>query len=330
MSTSNKDRYIKFGEELLNQHIELVPYAQLIQDAMDELDATDASKVVSFGYDFLDDKLTGLFPGELVVIGGETGTGKTTFATNIVYKAANAGRKCAIFALEDRLNDYGVKALYFEMGKVRKAKGKKNFPWNAYRKNAITENREDYLADRKEAAERLMQNENVYFEKIKKLMDVDMLERALREQTAMGFELFLIDHLHRFDMSARGRDTKADYIEQLMTKMKQYQTETGARILLVVHYKKLDGQKPGLDSFKDSVSIVQNANYVINLWRDRSMRDTEVSSFQTEMYIPKSRNPNGECSFKLLFDPEVYDYQFLEVLSGTPLSKELEEQYAIF
>lgn len=329
MSTDKKAEYIKFGEKLLNEHIELVSFPDLIRLAIEDLDNTKPKEVVSFGYDFLDDKMTGLFPGELVVIGGESGTGKTTFATNIVYKAAQSGRKCAIFALEDRLTDYGVKALYFEIGKVRREQGKQNFPWNDYRKNQI-KNREEYLADRATAAERLFKNNNVFFEKIKKLMDVPMLERALREQTEMGFELFLIDHLHRFDMSQKGRDTKADYIEYLMTMMKQYQTETGARILLVVHYKKLDGHKPNLDSFKDSIAIVQNANYVINLWRDRSMKDQESNVNDTEMYIPKSRNPNGECSFKLQFDPEIYDYKFQEVLSGTPLSKELSEQYANF
>lgn len=328
MSTDDKkQRFIKFGEKILNQHIELVPIGDVLDAAIDELDNTDPTKVVSFGYDFLDDKLTGLFPGELMVLGGESGTGKTTFATNIMYNSARAGRKVGIFALEDRLTDYGAKALYFELGKLRKKDGKHNYPWNDYKLNKIEDPK--YKTYRATARGNL-DNENIFFEKIKKLMDIDLLEKALREQTEMGFELFLIDHLHRFDFSQKGRDSKADYIEFLMTQMKQYQNETGARIILVVHYRKLDGQKPTMDSFKDSIAIVQNANYVINLWRDRSMKDENVSQYETHMFIPKSRNPNGECSFKLLFDPEINDYKFQEVVAGTPLSKELDEKYANF
>jgi hypothetical protein len=39
-----------------------------------------------------------------------------------------------------------------------------------------------------------------------------------------------------------------------MVRMKQLQNLTGARIILIVHYKKLEGRKPLLDSFKDSIS----------------------------------------------------------------------------
>ena len=82
---------------------------------------------------------------------------------------------------------------------------------------------------------------------------------------------------------------------------------TGARVLLVVHYKKLNGQRPTLDSFKDAMAIPQNANYVINIWRDRRPKD--VRSFTTTFAVSKARNPNGEAMVDVDFDPVTGDYK---------------------
>lgn len=323
----NVDKYQKIGEELIKRHVDFVPFTQVIQRAIDELNATTPEDVVSFGYTWLDDKLTGLFKGELVVIGGETGTGKTTFATNIVYKASKH-HKCAVFALEDRLNDYGIKALYFEIGLLRKKDGKKNYPWNDYRKNVITDaSYKSYL----ELAQKSLENDNVFFGEVKKQMDVEMLEAAMEDQIEKGTKLFLIDHLHYFDL-LKGDASKADYVESVMVKLKGIQNRTGARVLLVVHYKKLNGAKPTIDAFKDSISIPQNANYVINLWRDRTLKDGEElfeDRYQTKIFVPKSRNPNGEFTIDVTFNPEINDYDSPKVSYGTPEEKQ-ESQEVIF
>jgi replicative DNA helicase len=259
--------------------------------------------------------MTGIFPSELTVIGGESGTGKTTFATQIILKASKE-HKCAIYALEDRLEDYGLRALYFEIGKLRKKDELKNYPWNEFRKNNI----KDILFNSyKNKAKQNLKNENIQFAKIEQLMNIDLLEHLIEEQVKNGVKLFLIDHLHYFDLLKEDM-TKADYIEKTMIRLKTLLNKTKASMLLVVHYKKLNGQKPTLDSFKDSISIVQNANYVINLWRDRALKKNNeipeklISIFggteqvETVFYIPKSRNPNGEATITVLFDKSTGDY----------------------
>lgn len=312
----NETDYKKIGNEIIKQKVDFLLFENVLTRAEEELDTTDPKTIVSFGYDFLDESLTGLFAGEMVVIGGESGTGKTTFATNIVYKAS-VHHKCAVFALEDRLHDYGIKALYFEMGRLRKKDGLKNYPWNAFRRNEITD--ENYKAYRTMAKESL-KNENLFFGEAEKQMTIEILEKAITEQIAKGVTVFLIDHLHYFDL-LRGDSSKADYVEQVMVRIKTIANKTGAKIILVVHYKKLEGKKPTLGSFKDSISIVQNANYVINLWRDRSLDEGEEvmgERYETKLFVPKSRNPNGECTFTLNFDPDTNDYKQQSVSYGTP------------
>jgi replicative DNA helicase len=291
-------------KELTCEEVEFVSFKEVLLSAIDELQTIEEKDILSFGYDWLDEKLTGFFKGELVVLGGETGSGKTTFATNMIYKAGE-NHKCAVFALEDRLNDYGIKKLYFEIGKLRKQEGKNNYYWNDYRKGRFKETPEflSYL----DRAYSNLKSDNIYFAKIEKQMNIDILEELIKQKTEEGYELFLVDHLHYFDL-LKGESSKADYIEQVMVRMKTVLTNTGARMILVVHYKKLEGKKPTLDSFKDSISIVQNANYTISLWRDRTT-EIQEDRFKTTFFIPKARNPNGEGTIEATFDPTTNDYK---------------------
>ncbi|MEK7180284.1 MAG: bifunctional DNA primase/polymerase [Patescibacteria group bacterium] len=298
------------GSEDVNEiEDELVlTFTDVVKVGMEELDLVDPASVISFGYEFLDNQLTGIFPGNLIIFGGETGTGKTTFATNILVKAS-VKHKCHIFALEDRLQDYGIKAIYFELGKVRRKQGLKNYPWNDYRKNNIKDPM--YVAYREEAVKNL-QNSNLTFSDCQEMMDIDLLEKKIEKRILDGVELFLIDHLHTFDL-LRGKSSKADYIEQIMVRLIALKKKTGARILLIAHYKKLDGGKPKLDSFKDSAAIPQSADSVVNIWRDRS---EGADKNKTTFIIPKTRNPNGEATFEIEFDPDICDYKFISSKSG--------------
>ncbi|MBI5573501.1 MAG: bifunctional DNA primase/polymerase [Elusimicrobia bacterium] len=292
-------------------------FTDVVKLGMEELDNTNPESVVSFGYDWLDDKLTGIFPGDMIVLGGETGTGKTTFGTKILIKASQK-HKCHIFALEDRLQNYGIKAVYYELGRIRHNGGLTNYPWNDFRKNCI---KDSMYSEFRQEAEKNLVNSNLTFSGCEEMIDIDKLEKLIEKKVLEGVNLFLIDHLHFFDL-LKGKNNKSDYVEHLMIRLALLRKRTGARIILIVHYKKLDGAKPRLDSFKDSVSIPQNADYTINLWRDRS---EGADRYKTLVIIPKSRNPNGETTIEVEFDPVISDYKFNNEKFGTgePATKEI-------
>jgi replicative DNA helicase len=290
---------------------ELVSLANLVKEAMEELDSLDGNECLTTGYDWLDDKIVGLFKGELMVVGGETGSGKSAFVTNICYKVAEKGHKVVMFALENRLQDYGILAVYFELGRIKKRFGEPNYSWNQYRKNEIKD--ENYLKLRKEA-EKNISHENVFFVKVKKQASIELVEKSVEQFVKEGVKLILIDHLHYLEMNGESKN-RAEFIENMMIRIKSLQNRTGARIILVVHYKKLEGKKPMLDSFKDSIAIPQNANYVVNIWRDRSTKDEKEN--KTTFYLPKVRNPNGEGTVELEYDYDLNDYKPLKTSFGT-------------
>ena len=296
--------------------IKSVTLSEVVEMSYQELMDTRPEDVISYGYDWLDSRLAGIFKGELILIGGESGTGKSTFATNIVYKASKTV-KCAIFALEERLENYGKKAVYFAIGKIRKSEGKKNYPYNVYIRgelNHLPEFQKYYAR-----AFDLLKNENVLFQKVEEKLSFDILKKRLEILHSQGVELILLDHLHYFDL-LRGNNTKSDYIEEIMTDLHLLLNKTGLRLLLIAHYRKLNNTKPTLDSFKDSISIVQNADHVINIWRDREEKgDSEMEKllkYQTTFYIPKTRNINGEATITVTFNPDTYDYTDPKETSG--------------
>jgi len=96
-------------------------------------------------------------------------TGKTTFATNIIYKASQK-KKCAVFALEDRLTDYSIKALYFEIGR------EKYYPWNDFRRNEI---RDPGFPERLKQARENLQNDNIFFADVDAGMTIEELEKVV-------------------------------------------------------------------------------------------------------------------------------------------------------
>lgn len=304
-------------EEATN--IKSVPFKDVLHRAYDDLSETRPEDVMTFGYEWLNQKLAGIFPGQLILVGGETGTGKTTFATSIIYK-----QKCptAVFALEDTLEEYGKKIMYFEIGKIRKLKDKKNYPYVAYLRGELSGDSEfaKYYA---EAYDNL-QSKYPFFQEIKNKIVWELIrERIKMLVTQQNIKLILIDHLHYFDLLANNVN-KNDYIERIVIDMKSVAKETGVAIILVAHYRKLNGNRPTLDSFKDSMAIAQNANTVINLWRNREQGITDEEKYKTQMIISKTRVIGGEGTINVIFNPSrgEYDLEDGGWRSGVPTREE--------
>jgi len=283
--------------------VESVKKSTVVNDAYTELMATDPAEIISFGYPWLDEKLSGIFPGQLVLVGGESGTGKSHFTINILYKSS---KPSAVFALEERLEDYGKKMLYFEIGKIRMADGKPQYPWNAYVRGEL--NAQPLFTEYVAKAYDNLKNDYPLFQKMEKRATIDLVEKRIELLAISGIKIVLIDHLHYFDLLA-GKDSKADYIESVVIRLRLLAIRLKISIIIVAHYRKLNGSRPTLDSFKDSISIVQNASTVINIWRNREEGISEEDRYKTHFIIPKSRDLGGEGKIEVIFNPKTGEYE---------------------
>lgn len=75
------------------------PLSDIVQEFRERLD-THVSEGMSTGYKIIDYALGGFQKSDLILLGGRTGLGKTSFALNIALNTALAGNSVAIFSLE--------------------------------------------------------------------------------------------------------------------------------------------------------------------------------------------------------------------------------------
>jgi len=82
----------------------LGPLSEHLAMAIDEVEEaghrSGTGTGIATGFGDLDRLTGGLTPGELTVVGGDTGVGKSLFVTNIALHVARAGRAVAVFSLQ--------------------------------------------------------------------------------------------------------------------------------------------------------------------------------------------------------------------------------------
>ena len=72
------------------------------------------SNSINTGYKELDESLGGFKPGELIIIAGRPGMGKTTFAINLIKNMCYANKRVAMFSLEMSESSLASKIVSFE------------------------------------------------------------------------------------------------------------------------------------------------------------------------------------------------------------------------
>ena len=214
--------------------------------------------------------------------------------------------------------------IFFKINELRKKDDKSAYPFIAYHKHEIKDLEFKAYQERAQQELKDIFSENVEIVKINKILDIAILEKEIEKKVAEGVNLFMIDHLHYFAFESKS--SRADAIQEFMNRLRMVQNKTGARVILIVHYRKLNGSKPTIDSFKDSMSISQNATVIINLYRDRggnafkhfdSEEDDKGTVNMTEIMIPKIRIPVPEVTFRAEYDPTINDYKDDSSVEGT-------------
>ena len=122
------DNKISAYDEIVNAHAhlgELISFKPSqgfsIEDEMtDTIEAIrdEESKLIQTGFDGLDALAGGLTRGEVTVIGGRPGHGKTTFLINLLANMIGAGYKCVMFNRELPNSELLKKLIALESGKL--------------------------------------------------------------------------------------------------------------------------------------------------------------------------------------------------------------------
>jgi len=242
-------------------------------------------KAIPYPWEGLNKKLEGLRTGELVLVAGGTGLGKTAVTRELEH-----------WLIKQTEDNIGIVAL--EEDWTRTVDGILSIEANA--KLHIDRIREEHSREELDILfdDLFIDNENndrVWIHAHFGSNDIDGIFSKLRYMI-VGCECkwVVIDHLHMM-VSATLEGDERRSIDSIMTRLRSLAEETGAGLILVSHLRRIDGNKghekgaeTDLSHLRGSQSIAQLSDCVITLERNQQADDPVVAS-TTRVRILKSR-----------------------------------------
>lgn len=270
------------------------------------IDNPEALKGVTTGSGFLDRLLGGIRP-ELIVVSGETGEGKTTFTTWLMWQLASYGYPCAIAPLEQSPVGDVQKLLRMEVG-------------GNFLDCTVEERRIAFARLAKLPLFMLDYDGHMSME-----MCVDII-RYIRRR--MGVKFVVVDHLH-FVVDPSVED-KTGAIEDVIRKFALLVKELEMCIILIAHPKNTQkdqrGQRQRVTAYdlKGASAIRQDAGSVLIVEKvapaKRSGKsDTDSATWpRSRIHADKIRSEFGISggNATLAFDP--YSCIYADTWEGTP------------
>lgn len=258
-------------------------YKQLLAGMVDRLDyrrEKNGADLVRFGIPNLDKAIKGLMPGDLVIIAGKPGTGKTVMATGLADKIAiKDGKSSLIFSLEmpkEQLIDRTVSSIS-EIEKDRIDSGELlDDDWPKLTKAVATLDAADVRVCDKPALP------------FSRLCNI-----ARFQHRAKPLHLIVVDYLTliRSDANTRHASRSAE-VGSHTRGLKALAKELGIPVVVLAQLNRgMDSRadaRPRLSDLRDSGEIEQDADIVILGYRDE--KSPEGKSGITEWEVAKYRN----------------------------------------
>jgi replicative DNA helicase len=230
--------------------------------------STDAASAPTTGLVDLDRMIGGWPRGELSVIAGRPGTGKSAVATSVVLKAAKAGHPTCFFSLEMKDEQLGSRMLtdlaFTASDPVH---------YEDILKRRVSSDR--HLAKLQAAQEQLV-GLPIHIEEQRGLTMAEIAARA--RKTAAAYEragnplhIVVVDHLHIVRASNRYAGNRvrelAEISDGLATLAKELNVAVVALCQLNRGVEGRDNKRPSMPDLRESGSIEEDASVIIFLYR---------------------------------------------------------------
>ncbi|MBS1149410.1 MAG: dnaB, partial [Myxococcaceae bacterium] len=281
---------------------DLIAMSELMEPALTLLDKMKGSAGgitgLSTGFIDLDNQLTGLHPGELIILAARPGVGKTSLAMNIALHAAKEGKAVGVFSLEmpsvQLVTRLLATAARVDMKKLRGGR------LSQTDMEKITETANELFSLK------------LFVDDSGALSSFDLRAKARRlKAKEPTLSLLVIDYLQLMHQKGKVESRQLE-VSEISRALKQLAKELNLPVIALSQLnRKVEerkGGKPMLSDLRESGAIEQDADVVMFIHREDEGEDGEGGggggSFKTtipvELIIAKQRNgPIG--SVDLLF-----------------------------
>ena len=270
--------------------------ADILTDTYKAVEEAHENKVlvtgIPTGYRGLDEKTSGLQPGEFVVIAGRPSMGKTALALNIAQNAsAQTGLPVGIFSVEMSKEQLSLRMLSAE-ARV-----------DSYRM------RSGFLSDsdlaRIQRAAGALYDLPIYIDDSPTISALEIRAKARRMKMEKGLCLIIVDYLQlmRGRASAERRELEISEISRSLKALaKELNIPVVALSQLNRKVEDRSDRRPVLSDLRESGAIEQDADLIIFIYRDEVYNKREGEPDRTaEINIAKQRNgPIGKVKLTFL------------------------------
>jgi replicative DNA helicase len=241
----------------------------------------------------LDSMMSGLQPGELVVVAARPSLGKTALALNIAAHAAIKNQKIVgLFSLEMSKESLVIRLLCAEAEA------------DSHRLRSGFANREDWK--RLTLALGRLAEAPLLIEDTPALSIMQIRTKARRLKMEKGLDLVIVDYLQL--VSGQGRfENRTQEVSYISRGLKSIAKELKVPVLALSQLSRAPEQRPGhgrpqLSDLRESGSIEQDADVVIFIYRERKPADeteedgeAERRGIEMKLIVGKQRNgPTGD------------------------------------
>ena len=250
---------------------------------------TEKTKGIPTGFPEIDRLIGGLVKGNLIVVAGRPGMGKSAFATNIGSYVAKHGGTVAHFSLEMSVNEVGWRILSGET-ETQESDYDINSP------------QYDIASRKSRDALEYMMDTGTYkyciFDKKSTLNDILRTCKKLKHRVK-GLDLVIVDYIGIIQTQNANKNlTRQQILGEITHRLKRFALEEECTVLAVAQLnresEKRNNHEPILSDLRESGDIEQDADIVMFPFRP-NMFDESEPEYIARVIIPKNRN--GQTGF---------------------------------
>jgi replicative DNA helicase len=248
---------------------------------------------VPTGFQDLDELLSGLQKGNMIVVAARPGVGKSSFVTNLARNVAvDAGAPVLMFSLEMSRFEIGMRLLC----------GEARVPWDKVRSGRVATEEWTRLA---EAAE-VLHEAPLFIVDSGSVNVVDIRAKARRLRSSKeGLGLIIVDYLQL--MSGHGRvENRQQEVAEISRSLKLLAKELEVPVISVSQLNRNPetraDKRPQLSDLRESGSIEQDSDIVMFIHREDS-DDPQVKG-KADIIVAKHRN-GPTATIPLTFLPQI-------------------------
>ncbi len=257
---------------------------------------------VPSGFNDLDRKTNGFQKGDLIIIAGRPGMGKTAFAINVAVNAAlEHSKSVGIFSLEMTTQQLILRMLA-SLSKVGVYNLRTGFLNNEQWNNVVM------------ALDKL-KKVNIYIDDSSFVTATDIRTKARKMKIEQNIDMLVIDYLQLMHARSSASQNRVQEVSEISRSLKILAKELDIPIIALSQLNRgvelRDDKRPVMADLRESGSIEQDADVIMFIYRDEVYnKNKDENKGKAELIIGKQRNgPQG--TVYLQFEKEITTFRNL-------------------